>query len=105
MRLKHALLLSGSLFLASCGMQATPAPTAAQTAPQVSTAKTTISSTNSLQTLSVKPDALTVGVPEDATYVTFTLQGTKLPDGKVFPGVIQNGQASIDLSGLPEGDP
>ena len=108
MRLKHVLLLSGSLLLASCGMQAVPSTPAqaAQTQASAATAvQSTVSSGPSLQTLSVKADSLTVGVPDGATYVTFTLQGNKLPDGQVFQALLKDGQASIDLTGLPKGDP
>ena len=104
MSMKPALLLSCALLLAACGQS--PAPvTEPATAPAQAAPASVPGAQNSLQSLSVKPDALTVTVPEGASAVTFTLQGTKLPGGKVFPAVIQNGQASADLSGLPKGDP
>ena len=106
MSMKPALLLSCALLLAACGQS--PTPVAAEVSPAASQAtqtKAAVSSTPSLQSLSVKPGALTVSVPEGVTAVTFTLRGTKLPEGKTFAAVMGNGQASVDLSGLPKGDP
>lgn len=106
MSMKPALLLSCALLLAACGQS--PTPVAAEVSPAASQAtqtKAAVSSTPSLQSLSVKPGALTVSVPEGVTAVTFTLRGTKLPEGKTFPAVMGNGQASVDLTGLPKGDP
>lgn len=108
MHLKHVLLLSGSLILASCGMQGAAPTTVVQTSPATTTTAVsagTVSTGPSLQSLSLKADSLTVSVPQGATFVTFTLQGNKLPSGKVFQAAIKNGQASIDLTGLPSGDP
>ncbi|ADY26879.1 Endonuclease/exonuclease/phosphatase [Deinococcus proteolyticus MRP] len=105
MSMKPTLLLSCALLLAACGQA--PAP-AAQTAPATAPAASVSaapSAESSLQTLSVKADALSVNVPQGAAHVTFTLQGAALPQGKVFPAVIRGGQASVNLSGLPKGDP
>lgn len=117
MRLKHTVLLSGSLLLASCGMQATP------TAPVVTPEKT-VSTTVKAPPAAVKPTVepsvtlenaaamqaqglldpvFKLVFPEEVKFATVDVVGSK--GSRVFSAELMDGQVRVTLVGLPKGDP
>ncbi|WP_135229261.1 ExeM/NucH family extracellular endonuclease [Deinococcus fonticola] len=124
MRLKHALLLSGSLILASCGMQAAPtaptptAPTQAQSLTPATGAKTptaqkpavqpSVQPSVTLESAALQGQALADPVfklvfPEDVKFVTLEAVGSK--GTRVFSAEVVGGQVKVTLANLPKGDP
>ncbi|WP_216326741.1 ExeM/NucH family extracellular endonuclease [Deinococcus aestuarii] len=84
------LALSCSLLLAACGETATPGALGADTG---------------VQALAQKDAALAVKVPAEVKFVTAELSGGKLSSPRTFTATPRDGQATVVLGDLPNGDP